>query len=226
MTKLELLKLANDLTSASRDKIKNKNFALPGRKYPIENKEHAADALARVSQFGTPEEKAEVRKKVYEKYPELAEHKIERAGTSEEKNILLKAAALGFLEKIKLAQRAVKHITNKSKLASIIVNDFFQLPADVKLASLLDKRYSSLLKEAFDALSYGGTSTYGGQNVGVWNAIEKPKHISTEGLHIPKFKPSVTVAGAGVRNDVEHAAGTAVGKFVKKLTRFAGKVVE
>jgi hypothetical protein len=52
--------------------------ALPGgvfavdhkkRKYPIEDEAHARNALARVAQHGTPEEKAKVRAAVKRKYP-------------------------------------------------------------------------------------------------------------------------------------------------------------
>lgn len=59
------------LTTKARKKIGKKDFALPGRRYPIEDISHGRNALARVSQFGTPEEKAVVRKKVYAKYPSL-----------------------------------------------------------------------------------------------------------------------------------------------------------
>lgn len=59
------------LTTKARKAIKPKNFALPGRRYPIEDASHARNALARVSQHGTPEEKVEVRAKVHEKYPSM-----------------------------------------------------------------------------------------------------------------------------------------------------------
>lgn len=59
------------LTAAARNKIKPSNFALPGRRYPIEDRSHAANALARVSQHGTPAEKATVRRKVQKKYPAM-----------------------------------------------------------------------------------------------------------------------------------------------------------
>jgi hypothetical protein len=45
------------------------DFALPGRRYPIEDKAHARDALSRVSQDGTPTEKAAVRGKVLARFP-------------------------------------------------------------------------------------------------------------------------------------------------------------
>ncbi len=57
------------LTTAGRKRIKTTNFALPGRRYPIEDASHARNALARVSQFGSPAEKATVRAKVKRKYP-------------------------------------------------------------------------------------------------------------------------------------------------------------
>jgi hypothetical protein len=52
------------LTTATRKKLPNSKFALPGRRYPIEDVAHARNALARVSQDGTPAEKATVRRKV------------------------------------------------------------------------------------------------------------------------------------------------------------------
>jgi hypothetical protein len=70
-------KSANVLTGAARKHIAKKNFALPslhhGSKggYPIENPAHARNALARVSQFGTPAQKATVRAKVHAKYPNI-----------------------------------------------------------------------------------------------------------------------------------------------------------
>lgn len=57
------------LTSKGRKKIKESNFALPGRRYPVHDKSHARNALSRVSQFGTAAEKAAVRRKVKSKFP-------------------------------------------------------------------------------------------------------------------------------------------------------------
>jgi hypothetical protein len=59
------------LTAATRRKIPASEFALPGRRYPIEDKAHARNALARASQDGTPAEKATVRRKVHQRYPGL-----------------------------------------------------------------------------------------------------------------------------------------------------------
>jgi hypothetical protein len=60
------------LTAKGRSHIKDSNFAIPEeRKYPIQDIEHARNALARVAQFGTPEEKKRVRAAVKKKYPSL-----------------------------------------------------------------------------------------------------------------------------------------------------------
>lgn len=60
------------LTYAARKKLKKGSFALPGKRaYPIENASHARNALARVSQFGSPAEKATVRAAVKRRYPSI-----------------------------------------------------------------------------------------------------------------------------------------------------------
>lgn len=66
-----LEKQANVLTTKARKRIKEENFALPGRRYPIENVSHARNALARVAQHGTSEEQVQVRSAVHRKYPTL-----------------------------------------------------------------------------------------------------------------------------------------------------------
>jgi hypothetical protein len=42
---------------------------LPGRRFPINDASHGRNALARISEFGTPEEKAKVRSAVKRKFP-------------------------------------------------------------------------------------------------------------------------------------------------------------
>lgn len=64
------------LTAAARKKIPSKDFALGGGRYPIEDAAHARNALARVSQHGTPAEKAEVRAKVHSKYPNMGKQSL------------------------------------------------------------------------------------------------------------------------------------------------------
>ena len=67
------------LKMAQRKKLKSSQFALPGKgegpsgkgagSYPIPDKSHARNALARVSQHGSSAEKAKVRAKVHAKFP-------------------------------------------------------------------------------------------------------------------------------------------------------------
>lgn len=69
------------LTSRDRRRLPSSDFALPGKgegkegkgsgSYPIPDEAHARAALARVAEFGTAEEKAEVRRKVREKFPSM-----------------------------------------------------------------------------------------------------------------------------------------------------------
>ncbi len=56
------------LNTKERNNLPGKEFAVPGRKYPIQDKVHAQNALARVSQFGSSKEKAEVQSKVAKKF--------------------------------------------------------------------------------------------------------------------------------------------------------------
>ena len=68
------------LTTKARNSIKPSNFALSGRRYPIEDASHARNALARVSGNGTPDEKDEVRAKVAAKFPGIGKPKTKPAG--------------------------------------------------------------------------------------------------------------------------------------------------
>lgn len=64
------------LTAATRKAIPTKKFAIPSkRKYPIEDANHARDALSRVSANGSPEQKAEVRGAVHRAYPKIGKSK-------------------------------------------------------------------------------------------------------------------------------------------------------
>ena len=61
-----------ELTSKERESLPDSAFVFPKeRKYPIHNIEHARNALARVSQFGSADEKAKVRSAVKAKYPSI-----------------------------------------------------------------------------------------------------------------------------------------------------------
>lgn len=60
------------LTYRQRERLPDSAFALPReRKYPIHDKPHARNALARVSAEGTYKEKRIVRRKVRQRYPSI-----------------------------------------------------------------------------------------------------------------------------------------------------------
>ncbi len=62
---------------AQRKRMPRSDFALPSKReggkggYPIADKAHARNALARVAQHGSPNEKARVRGKVHAKFPSI-----------------------------------------------------------------------------------------------------------------------------------------------------------
>lgn len=61
------------LTTADRKALPSQDFAGPDRSYPVPDASHARNALSRVSQFGYPELKAAVRRKVREKFPQIGQ---------------------------------------------------------------------------------------------------------------------------------------------------------
>jgi len=64
------------LTTKMRNNLPNSAFAIPSqRAYPIMDRAHAIDALARVAANGTPQEKAQVRAAVRRRYPDLPSSK-------------------------------------------------------------------------------------------------------------------------------------------------------
>jgi len=66
----------SELTTTGRKHIKKENFAIPSKapgpgSYPIHDRAHGINALARVKQHGTPAEKKQVYRAVCRKYPGL-----------------------------------------------------------------------------------------------------------------------------------------------------------
>jgi len=60
------------LTTKKRNALRTSSFAIPStRSYPINDISHGRNALARVSQHGTPAEKRKVRAAVHKRYPSL-----------------------------------------------------------------------------------------------------------------------------------------------------------
>jgi hypothetical protein len=67
------------LTSKKRKSLPTSSFAVPGRRaYPIEDASHARNALARVSQHGTPAEKTRVRGAVKRRYPGIKQKSLKQ----------------------------------------------------------------------------------------------------------------------------------------------------
>lgn len=61
------------LTAKHRNALPTKSFAGPDRSYPVNDANHARNALARVSQFGSSALKAKVRSAVHRKFPEIGQ---------------------------------------------------------------------------------------------------------------------------------------------------------
>lgn len=72
------------LTYQRRKRLPRSEFAIPERapragSYPIPDRAHARNALARVSAYGTPQEKRRVRKAVARRFPEVLGRETIRA---------------------------------------------------------------------------------------------------------------------------------------------------
>jgi hypothetical protein len=73
---VENVDMGKNLTTKDRKKLSKKSFALPGkRKYPIPDKAHARNALARVAQNGTPAEQKKVKAAVKKRFPSIGKKK-------------------------------------------------------------------------------------------------------------------------------------------------------
>jgi hypothetical protein len=74
------------LTYGERKAMPRGEFALPSKRkggkggYPIEDKAHARNALARVAQHGSSAEKATVRAKVHRKFPGIGKKSFKPLG--------------------------------------------------------------------------------------------------------------------------------------------------
>lgn len=80
------------LTAKQRHKLPSKDFALPGGRYPINDRNHAKNALARVARHGSEQEKAKVRKRVSAKYPGIkVSGKGRKKNTAARKRVMVKA---------------------------------------------------------------------------------------------------------------------------------------
>jgi len=72
--------MSKDLSGKERKKLSEKSFALPGkRKYPIPDKAHARNALARVAQNGTKAEQKKVTAAVKKRFPSIGKKKTKKS---------------------------------------------------------------------------------------------------------------------------------------------------
>ena len=77
------------ISKAKRESLPKSKFGVPSKakgaakgepgNYPIDTKKRAANALSRVSQHGTPAEKAQVRSRVAKAYPSIEQSKGKQA---------------------------------------------------------------------------------------------------------------------------------------------------
>lgn len=78
---------------------------------------------------------------------------------------------LDILEKIKLAKNAIAYRKAKVKLASHILNEFFNASTAVKVAALNNDKYATLLKLALQLIEHG-VQFEDNRPVGVYRAVE------------------------------------------------------
>jgi len=104
------------LTPAGREKVKEKHFAIPPDRYPIHDIEHARNALVRVRQHGTPEEKSKVYAAVTKKYPALAT----RSEVVPEKQQRKAEKKVG----VGKGEESMKLEAPKQKISSVVVGAF------------------------------------------------------------------------------------------------------
>ena len=81
-------KKGKHLTAHERQGLPRSDFALPGKgegpkgagsgSYPIPDRAHARAALSRAAANATPTERAEIRRKVQEKFPDIGKSKPDR----------------------------------------------------------------------------------------------------------------------------------------------------
>lgn len=64
-------RISPKLTAARRKRMSASQFALPGRRYPIDTIQRARNALARVSQHGSASEKSRVRRAVHRRWKSI-----------------------------------------------------------------------------------------------------------------------------------------------------------
>ena len=119
---------AKKITYAERQKLKDSDFAIVMnvdgkkiRKYIIKDLTHARNALARVSQFGTPEEQKIVRKKVAERFPKINQETRVAAAMRIQVNMIPKLLRhVGFRPR----RRQIEYGTNATKITTVFASPY------------------------------------------------------------------------------------------------------
>lgn len=202
---MRMAKLAAELQAGQRSQIKEKLFVVKkkgeGDKYPIHDVSHARNALTRVRQHGTSEEKAKVYAAVAKKYPALAT----RSDVIPEKKQRSAEKKLG-LEKGEESQKVEKP---KQKLAELSEEQ----RAELKQKAL--KAYtrgweSGVSSRKAEAMREKGRS---GQRWGqVAGSLGGMGAGGAAARHLLKAGPIGTMAGAGLG----YVAGGRLGKEIGK----------
>ena len=191
------LKTAKDtasgtLSEADRDKIKHKNFAIPkGEKYPIHDEEHARNALARVAQFGSMKEQAQVRAAVAKKYPGID---LTEASRPE------KRASLS------LGLRAINASIQRDRERAREYEDYYRKHASiVKIAQQLYPEWEYLTTEeqekiAFDMAGIGtGVRNLASKARGLFNFGGRAAKAEAGALRSATTLPRQVVSPSGAR---------------------------
>jgi hypothetical protein len=172
----------SELTTQGRKRIAEGNFALPGRRYPIHDRAHARNALARIAQHGTATEKKQVQAAVHSKFPGIGDEKT--AGMEKEAVlpflIPAAAAAIPFLGLLRHNPEGRYNVGGQQ------FNTFEDLqaaaqPGDVLFSGPLGKSNESFLTSGPGgmALDFGHT-----------DILYKTPQGKTEGVFVPmKMNP-------------------------------------
>ena len=67
------------LSTKQRNAMPASSFALPGGRYPINDTNHARNALSLVSEYGSSDEKSRVRSAVHRKFPGIGSAEVRDA---------------------------------------------------------------------------------------------------------------------------------------------------
>lgn len=163
------------MSAHKRESLPSKSFAIPETKakkigvageikgeakgkYPIPDLTHARNALARVSQHGTPPERQAVRSKVYAKYPQLKAGFEERhGGASPTSKGNIKKETQGEISK-----SAAQKMVFVEKLARQIAQTHHELAKKAGVANTLAKHRKTMLGSVVTApLAYMGGVAHG-----------------------------------------------------------------